>query len=204
VLPLVDIFLPSIEEILLMLEPDLFHELTGASDEQGLTSILSRDYFSQIAEQLLQMGASIVGLKAGNRGLYLRTGDLRNGLIAIDREAWSRRELWAPCFKVDVVCTSGAGDATVAGFLAGLVHGLTPAQVLTAAVATGACKVKSIDTVGDIVSWRELQEQIAAGWDRVPLNIEGTGWRFDERESVWEGQHDFGITPVGKATTELQ
>jgi len=50
-----------------------------------------------------------------------------------DPEAWAGVELWAPCFKVAVAGTTGSGDATIAGFLAGLLRDLPAAQALTMA-----------------------------------------------------------------------
>lgn len=60
-----------------------------------------------------------------------------------DPSARADRDLWAPCFRVNVICTTGAGNATIAGFLAGLLHDLSPEDTLAAAVAVGACNVEA-------------------------------------------------------------
>ena len=68
------------------------------------------------------MGAKIVGLKLGYRGIYLRTAseavlqemDVPDHLTS---RPGGGRELWAPCFQVEVVGTAGSGEATIAGFL---------------------------------------------------------------------------------------
>jgi len=190
VLPFVDVFMPSIEEILLMLEPHLFNKLNTRGGARGFLSYLSPDSFSQMADRLLDMGASIVGLKAGHRGLYLRTGELVDSLSTFDYQSWSNRELWAPCFKVEVRGTTGAGDATIAGFLFALVRDCTPAEALTAAVATGACNVEAIDAVSGTLPWPQMQARIADGWEQCDLNLDAPGWSFDTELSLWRGPHD--------------
>ncbi len=188
-LPFVDIFLPSIEEILFMLRrPDYeaLHDRYGADLLQGITP----DLLSDVAAELLALGARIVGLKLGERGFYLRTAgqaalaDAGRAAPA-DPSAWADRELWAPCFQVTVVGTTGAGDATIAGFLAGLLRGLGPTQALTAAVAVGACNVEAADALSGIRPWDETLRRVAAGWPRRELSLDATGWRHDADQQLW-------------------
>ena len=66
-LPLIDIFLPSIEEIMFMLRPaDL------AASGARLLDSLTAEYLAGLADDLLALGAGIVGFKLGERGLFLR------------------------------------------------------------------------------------------------------------------------------------
>jgi sugar/nucleoside kinase (ribokinase family) len=190
VLPSVDIFLPSIEEMLLMLAPEEFNELTVDSGTDLWSSKLSPDHFSRMSTKLLRLGASIVALKAGQRGLYLRTGDLRTVSSPIDKRLWSDRELWAPCFSAEVADTTGAGDATIAGFLTGILRGLTPSQTLVGAVATGACSVEAVGAVAGVRPWAEVQARVSEGWGCLPIGIEPFGWHFDDDERVWRGPND--------------
>ena len=80
------------------------------------------ELLSDLGQELLDLGTKIVGLKLGERGLYLRTAS-RAALEAMGRicpsdpAAWADREMWTPCFQVNVVGTTGAGDATIAGEL---------------------------------------------------------------------------------------
>ena len=110
-------------------------------------------------------------MKLGYRGLYLRTTG-RAALAEMGRArpsdvaAWADRELWTPCFQVDVVGTAGSGDATIAGFLAGLLRDLPPEDAITMAVAVGACNVEAADTISGIRSWDETLARVAAGWQK--------------------------------------
>jgi sugar/nucleoside kinase (ribokinase family) len=148
-----------------------------------------------VAAELLGMGAKILGLKLGERGLYLRS-TTRSRLEGLGRaagqnaSAWAEYELWAPCFKVDVVGTTGSGDATIAGFLSALMRGLSPEQAVTAAVAVGACNVEAADALSGLRSWEATQARIAAGWQRRPLVISAPGWCWDSNASLWRGPAD--------------
>ena len=189
VLPYVDIFLPSIEEILFMLRRATYGELRarfGADLLQGITPEL----LSSLSDELLGLGVKIVGLKLGERGFYLRTA-ARATMTGMGRAApadlatWADQELWAPCFRVEVVGTTGAGDAAIAGFIAGLLRGFSPAAALTVAVAAGACNVEAADALSGIRPWDEMLGRIAAGWPRHVLTIDAPGWRFETGQGLW-------------------
>jgi sugar/nucleoside kinase (ribokinase family) len=188
-LPHVDIFLPSIEELLFMLRRDAYERLWRTPAAPAL--------LSELSAELLAMGAKIVGIKLGERGLYLRTGALTT-LANLGRAcpshlaAWAQRELWSPCFRVDVVGTLGSGDATIAGFLSGLLRDLPIETTLTAAVAVGACNVEAADALSGIRSWEETMQRIAGGWARHVLTLDVAGWHFDERQQLWVGPNDRG------------
>lgn len=196
-LPYVDVFLPSAEEILLMLRRELFdqfaaNELTSRPLEQ-----MEPNLFSELGQTLLDMGAKIVVLKIGDQGLYLHTTHAavlaKMGRCQVNDVAqWSHRELWAPCFATQVIGTTGSGDATIAGFLMGLLRGMSPEETLQAACAIGACNVEAIDALSGIRSWSETAQRITAGWPRlqVTLDLTNIGWRWDDTHEMWVGPVD--------------
>ena len=190
VLPYVDIFLPSLEEILFMLRRPTYAAMQQVAGRTDILPLVTPDLLTDLSEQLLAMGARVVGLKLGERGLYLRTAGERAmaGLGRArpsDPAAWADKELWAPCFKVKLVGAAGSGDSTIAGFLAGLLRGLSPEATVTAAVAVGACNVEAADTLSGLRSWEETTARVAAGWERHPLGISAGGWRFEEGWGCW-------------------
>ena len=158
----------------------------GADLLQGITPALLTD----LGDELLGLGVKIAGLKLGERGFYLRTAD-RCAVAGMGRAApanpaaWADQELWAPCFRVEVVGTTGAGDAAIAGFIAGLLRGLAPAATLTAAVAVGACNVEAADALSGIRTWDETMGRIAAGWPRRELTLDAAGWQFRAEHGLW-------------------
>jgi sugar/nucleoside kinase (ribokinase family) len=173
-LPYVDFFLPSLDEMIVML--------------RRAPSVSAAAVISDVADELLDMGVGAVGLKVGGQGFYLRTG--RAG---VSGDAWRARELWVPCFKAEPpVGTTGAGDATIAGFLAGILRGQPVEAALTSAVAVGACNVEAADALSGVRSWEETQARIRSGWVRLPLDISTPGWAWDAGRALWIGPHDRG------------
>jgi len=189
-LPYVDVFLPSIEEILYMLRRETYDELYQAANGPHFLPLITPQLLSDTSHKLLQMGVKIVARKLGDRGLYLCTAS-QTGIEALGRArpsdpaAWADKELWTPCFTVDVVGTAGSGDATIAGFLSALLRDMSPEEAVTAAVAVGACNVEAADTLGGVRPWDETMRRIASGWERHPLNIEAPGWYFDRKHQLW-------------------
>ena len=191
VLPWVDVFLPSIEEILFMLRPDTYEALMEQAGGESLLPWVTPALLSDVSAELVAMGGRVVGLKLGDRGLYLRTAEAATlaamGAAApADAADWAGRELWAPCFQAQVVGTTGAGDATIAGFLAALLRGLGVKEAVRMAVGVGACNVEAADAVGGLRSWEATVERIAAGWAQHPLAVDAAGWRWDAEVGVCE------------------
>jgi len=193
VLPYVDVFLPSAEELLLMLRRQRYMELVNTVGQEGMLAALSTDEIASLAQRTLELGAQIALIKLGNRGLYIRTrakfSQLGRGSPA-DSAAWQNRELWAACFKTRVVSTAGSGDATIAGFLAGMLRGQTLEGAANSAVGVGACNVEAMDTTSGIRSWEETQARIQAGWEKLEVTSPGDGWRWDTVASIWHGPND--------------
>ena len=191
VLPFVDVFLPSIEEILYMLRPATYRALLESAPEGDLLPAVTPALLSGVSAELLSLGAGIVGLKLGSRGFYLRTADeLRLAGLGkaspVDPADWAQRELWSPCLRANLVGTTGAGDATIAGFLTGLLRGLPVKQAVKMAVAVGACNVEAADALGGLRSWDETQARLAQGWEHHDLVISAAGWRHDSGYGLWE------------------
>jgi sugar/nucleoside kinase (ribokinase family) len=191
-LPQVDIFLPSVEEILIMLHGEIYRELCRSAAGSDFLTMLTPQLLSDLGRELISMGAKIVGLKLGSRGMYLRTGG-GDAIESIGRacpsnyDSWAGVELWAPCFKVAISGTTGSGDATIAGFLAGLLRDLPVEQALTMATAVGACNVEKADALSGIRTWEETSWRLACGWERLPLVLESPGWLFDSSRVLWRG-----------------
>jgi len=168
-LPYVDLFLPSLEETLFMLDRrELGRRETGGQKSGADGALMHR-----LAEQLLEWGAAVVGFKLGDQGMYLRTSASAKRLarvgggILADIEAWRGREMLAPCFAVKVAGTTGAGDCTIAGLLAALLKGMGPEEAMTTAVAVGACCVEKTDATSGVVTLAKVRARIKGGWERV-------------------------------------
>ncbi len=193
-LPAVDVFTPSLDELLFMLDRPTYQLVQTAGQRAVLQA--QPDLPVRLGRRLLDMGARIVLIKLGDCGAYLCTANpaaLRQAGRAAppDRAAWAERELWSPCFQVQVVGATGSGDATVAGLLSALLRQLSPEAALTAAVAVGACNVEAADALSGVKDWDATQQRIAAGWPRRrPFSHELPGWRWQEAGQLWLGPQD--------------
>lgn len=195
VLPFVDLFLPSIEEILFMLHPATYQALCEEAGGTNITPLIQPELLSDLSRDLIEIGPKVVALKLGDRGFYLRTTGL-DGLATMGRaqpsdlEGWANTELWAPCFQVELVGTTGAGDATIAGLLSALLRDLSPERAITAAVAVGASNVEAADALSGIRPWDETWERVGSGWMRHDLVLNEPGWSLNEEHQLWVGSSE--------------
>jgi sugar/nucleoside kinase (ribokinase family) len=194
VLPQVDVFLPSFEEMLFMLDRPRYEQIEarhGARIMAGAEPVL----LDELAGRLFDLGVAVVGLKLGDRGLYLATTRSPQRLAAMGRAGvgadWLGRRLLAPCYRVRVAGTTGSGDCTIAGFLMALQAGMTPDQAVNAAVAVGACSVEQADATSGVPSWTAVAARQAAGWPRFNDEAPGAGWAR-LASGAWRGPDDAG------------
>jgi sugar/nucleoside kinase (ribokinase family) len=171
-LPYVDIFVPSIEEALFMLR-------RADYDRWGDDWIneVDRAYLDSLANELLGMGAKIVGFKLSDRGLYLCVAKNLNESalrwLSIDLDLWEGAQVWHPAFRVSVIGTTGAGDSAYAGFLSALIKGLNPQNSVQMACAVGAFNVEASDALGGIRHWDEIAARIQHGWQTLDFKLAG-------------------------------
>ncbi len=195
-LPYVDVFLPSIEEILFMVRRSTYDTLLAQAEGGSLLPFVTPALLSGVSGELLGMGARIVGLKLGDRGFYVRTANAEalaamaagsdGNAAPADPAGWADRELWTPCYRANLVGTTGAGDSTIAGFLVGLLRGLPAKQAVTMAVAVGGCNVEAADALGGLRSWEQTVARVEAGWAKHPMSLTAPGWRHDAEYDLWE------------------
>ena len=186
-LPLVDVFMPSLAEAVLVMRPA--GAPAGPAVEDAPVEEISR-----LGAQFLALGAGIAIIKAGARGLYLRTAGRARlatlaGALGLDLDAWVGRELWSNVFETTPVGTTGAGDATAAGLLFGLAGGMSPEETITAGCAVGESSVEAADAVSAVRPWAQTAARVAAGWPRHEARP-GAGWRRGDRPGIWRGPAD--------------
>jgi sugar/nucleoside kinase (ribokinase family) len=189
-LPFVDLFVPSVDELVFMLDRAKFDELNSAPD-QPLQEVVTPELLSRLSEEALSYGVKAVLVKLGTRGIYLRTAGEKawaragRGLAGLGT-SWHDRELWAPAYEVPVAGTTGAGDAAIAGFLSSVLRGEGPETALKMANAVGAACVEAGAVLEGVGEWDDLMERTSAGWATQPLALDTKGWRKDEENDLWE------------------
>ena len=123
-LPHLDYFVPSLEEA---------------------KRIANREEPEEVAQVLIDHGVKTVGLKMGDEGCYLRSGN---------------ESVRLPALKVDAVDATGAGDAFAAGFLTGVVKGWDLEKTRRFANAVGACCVQAVGTTAGLKSFEETMKMM--------------------------------------------
>ncbi len=192
VLPSVDFFLPSFDEILLMLDPARYQQLVEQAKGKNLAALADLPLLQTIGDQLIELGSPLVAIKLGDCGLYLQTHAQTAQLLAersawqgFDWQAWQGCRLFAPCFDVEVAGTTGAGDCTIAGMIMALLHGLAPASALRHAAAVGAWCVQSRDATSNIPNWSEVGESMSNGWPLRKTTYELNSWTRCQETGVY-------------------
>ncbi|MDW8072519.1 MAG: carbohydrate kinase family protein [Anaerolineae bacterium] len=194
-IPFVDVFLPSVEEMLFMMRRGTYEELSQKVGHGGdILPLITPELLSDLSQELLDWGGKIIGFKLGYRGFYVRTADQATlatlgHACPSNLSAWANQEMWTACFRVQVVGTAGSGDSTIAGFLAALLRDMELVDAVTAAVAVGACNVEAADTLSGVRSWEETWQRITSGWAHHDLHLDTPGWEFDADHHLWRRAH---------------
>ena len=191
-LPYTDVFLPSLEELLYMLDRQEFDRLVAAGHETGKSfiSLFDMNKLPQLADKVLDLGCAVVVIKLGYKGLFIKTSDT-DRLASIGKAAPSSLAEWAdscwfaPSFLVkEIASTTGAGDASIAGFLAGLLSGQSSWRSLQLACGAAAQKIQVRKSFGGIDNVEALLQKIAA-WPHEQIDDIPASWSFDSDKRIW-------------------
>ena len=130
--PLVDVLSPSVDDVTSALR---------------LARPASRAGTGELARHLLGLGAAVVLLTDGARGMYLLTASADRfchaGRCFAERAAdWADRELFLPASVTRHPVTTGAGDAATAGLLYGVLSQASAGQAASIAQRYAAFKVE--------------------------------------------------------------
>ena len=173
VLPYVDFFVPSIEELCFMLDRDRYEAWkTKAGDEDISFSLDVQRDIRPLADKCMELGAKVLLLKCGAPGLYYRTTEVKRleGLetaLGISAEDWSDREGFEASYQPKrVLSGTGAGDTTIAAFLTAMLEGYPFEMCIHLAAAEGASCVEAYDALSGIRPLKELASRIEKGWKK--------------------------------------
>ncbi len=172
VLPSVDFFVPSFEELCFMLDRSRYEELIREAGNSDVTGFLSVDRdVRPLAEKCLALGAHAVLIKCGAPGLFLMTSGKMSetgARLGLDGGAWNGFCHFERSFRVDhVVSGTGAGDTCIAAFLTSILEGMPPEICMENAAAAGALCCMSVDAVSELRPLSEIRQRIEAGWEKV-------------------------------------
>lgn len=182
-----------------MLDRPLFEELVERAGHGDMVDVVTPDELGRLGDRLTEFEIPIGGIKFGHRGFYLRTGkgERLSALckkLSLNVEAWRRRELFSESFEVeDLASATGAGDASIGGFLAALLDHRQPEGALTLACAAGAQICRRYDAQSGLESLVSVDAAIESGWRRHRSEAFAGRFRYQEDKSIWVGPADSGF-----------
>jgi sugar/nucleoside kinase (ribokinase family) len=166
-LPHVDIFVPSIEEILFMLEPEQYARALASAPGCDMVDAIPQAAFEHLADQILALGVTVLMIKAGHRGAYLRTGNVAklgsSTTLKLSPNAWSHRSHWASSLPVDsrrFKNACGAGDCAVAGLLAAMLNGVDLERAARYAMLAGRDNLYGVDACSGLSDWGQMTRYV--------------------------------------------
>ncbi len=172
VMPYLDIFVPSAEELCYMLDKDRFKEWKQRAGGKDMASVLNTSDVKPLADTLLSWGAKIILIKCGSAGLYFAT-NTQEVLDGIGEDflsmvnGWGGVSHFTRSFKPrKVLSATGAGDTCIAAFLTAILKEYPWEKCVDFAAASGASCVETYDALGGLLSFEELERKIEAGWER--------------------------------------
>ena len=153
VLPYVDYFVPSAEELCFMADRERYQGWLARAGGGDVTAVLRwEEDIRPLARKVLAMGARNLLIKCGAPGLYYTDGT---------------RELFERSYKPErVLSGTGAGDTSIAALLKALMDGYSVEDCLHLAAATGASCVEAYDALSGLRPFEELLRKIEAGWEK--------------------------------------
>lgn len=166
-LPYVDYFVPSVEELCFLIDRPRYKEWQKRADGGDVTEILEwQEDVRPLADKLMRWGAKVVLIKCGTPGMYLRTNTWER-TKTMEKGVWENVELYERSYKADRFCSAtGAGDVSIAAFLTAVLQGYAPQRCLQLATGAGACCVTDYDALGGLVPFDELIARVDRGWEK--------------------------------------
>ncbi|MHA9737890.1 carbohydrate kinase family protein [Robinsoniella peoriensis] len=173
VMPFVDFFVPSVEELCYMLDKKRYGEWQERAGGRDITEILNieRDV-KPLGKQCMEFGAKVLLIKCGAPGMYYKTADRRTLMnigsrVGLDLNSWADQEGFEKSYVPEhILSGTGAGDTSIAAFLTAMLEGYPLERTLQLSAATGASCVAAYDALSGLKSIDELEKKINAGWSK--------------------------------------
>lgn len=173
VLPYVDFFVPSVEELCFMLDRERFSQWQKRAGDKDLTEVLDVEKdVKPLADMCMEYGAKVLLIKCGAPGMYFRTAE-ESTLEQIGKKAelncaaWATKEGFEKSYVPEKVLSgTGAGDTSIAAFLTAMLEGYSLEDALHLAAAQGASCVAAYDALSGLKTLPELKAKIDSGWKK--------------------------------------
>ncbi len=173
IIPDIDFFVPSVEELCFMLEPERFALWQTRADGRDITEIIDIDSdVKPLAKKCLDYGAKVLLIKCGAAGIYFCTAQSERlqglaDVLDLNLGDWSGKEGFESSYVPEKVLSgTGAGDTCIAAFLTAVLQGFALEDCMHLAAAEGASCVEAYDALSGLRSLDALRDKIARGWKK--------------------------------------
>ena len=130
VLPYVDFFVPSVEELCYMLDRTCLEEWQKRAGSRDLTELLDiENDVIPLAEKCMEYGTKVLVIKCGAKGMYYKTADEKQlseigKRVGLDIVQWADRQGFEASYIPErILSGTGAGDTSIAAFLTAMLEG---------------------------------------------------------------------------------
>lgn len=173
VLPYVDIFVPSVEELSYMISPSAYAFLQKRANGRDITEIIDVEKdVKPLGKECMSLGAKITVIKCGALGMYYQTVEKEKMQEVIDKmgleaSEWICKEGFEKSYVPDrIISGTGAGDTSIAAFLAAMTLGKSLENAIQLAVAAGASCITEMDALSGLLPLEVLENKIKSGWEK--------------------------------------
>lgn len=174
VIPYVDFFVPSVEELCFMLDRERFVQWQERANGVDITEVLDIEQdVKPLADRCMEYGAKVLVIKCGAAGMYYRSAgadriETIGKRIGLDATKWADREGFEYSYQPEKVLSgTGAGDTSIAAFLTSMLEGDSMEECMHLAAAAGASCVAAYDALSGLKPLDELRKKIASGWKKA-------------------------------------
>lgn len=178
VVPYVDFFVPSLDELGYMMNPQLHKEWLRRADGKSIDEVIKVEQdVKPLADELLSWGAKAILIKCGAPGMYYRSAGADKmeeicRALSLDVKQWSDLEGFEHSFVPECVrSATGAGDTSIGAFLTSVLRGYGMKESVRMATAAGAACVEAYDALSGLCSFEKLQERVASGWKKSERQV---------------------------------
>lgn len=174
VLPHVDIFAPSVEEVVRIMKPEQYSLIQSSLTENAdIIDAIPEDFIYETGREIIDSGVKILMIKAGARGIYLFTGDTSSvgERLGFDSDTgWSNQKIFCKAYHAapdKIIHASGAGDTAIAAFLSAVLNGEKPENALKYAAMAGRNNLYCNNLFVDLKTWQEISKEIDSEQNKI-------------------------------------
>lgn len=178
VIPYVDFFVPSLDELGFMMNRELRDEWIRRADGKSIDEVITvEEDVKPMADELLSWGAKAILIKCGAPGMYYRCAGADKmeeicRTLSLNVEEWSDQEGFEYSFEPECVRSgTGAGDTSIGAFLTSALRGYGMKKSVCMATAAGASCVEAYDALSGLCSFEKLQKRVESGWKKSERQV---------------------------------